>query len=114
MVNKITKRQCANCCKQYKWRCSNYRPYDTLFYHTCKVCTQTCSECGEEIGYCIDSQYITAKICDICGKEPCMSCGVTVFCHFCQMTCCVNCIDDEKKGVCEFMMEKKAFLDTKK
>ena len=110
----VSKRQCANCKTTYIWDENNHRQYDMLFHHTCKNCTQSCSYCRCEIGYCIESCFITAKECDICEKQPCLSCGITVFCEFCEVTCCMDCIEDEKEGVCDYIKEKKKFLDTKK
>ena len=99
-------RKCKNCDKSYEWEDGTYRPYDSLFEHTCPDCTQTCSLCGGENGYAKPTHLLTQNACSLCCKEPCMSCGLTIFCDECGLTCCEDCIDDGKCESCETVQVK--------
>lgn len=104
-------KKCANCEIKF-WQIKNVHvPFKELFHDTCIKCIQTCSVCGGEIGYVKDEHLLSHKACDTCSKEPCISCGVTIYCEVCGICCCEDCIENnENEMICAKMIEKKKKL----
>ena len=104
--NRKKYRFCDNCGVKFQWKNDIYRPYDSLYFNTCNDCYQTCSECGGEIGYVSNDKILSHLSCDLCSKEPCLTCGITIHCDKCDVTFCVDCISEEKIDVCDTMKKK--------
>ena len=88
----IEKKQCANCDCVFLQQKMHHVQYRDMFYDTCNCCVQTCSLCGDDVGYLRNENLISNKTCDLCGKEPCKSCGVTIYCDSCEYCCCEACM----------------------
>ena len=102
-----TKMNCDNCNRDiiytgYHLKCDRYK---ALFFTLCHKCTNTCSCCGQDIGFS-KSFGISNKQCDYCDKDSCRSCGVNIECRSCGMTVCEGCFDERHDDICISLKKK--------
>ena len=58
--------------------------------------------CGDDIAYVKDEKLLSSQSCDLCDKEPCKSCGVTLKCDICSVCLCEECIEEgESQDICK-------------
>ena len=79
--------------------------FSGLYYKTCSECIPTCHYCGQDSGYA-KNEYVSSMSCDVCDKDSCRSCGITVTCYGCGKTACETCIEEEsgREEVCKCMI----------
>ena len=93
--------KCCNCGVLYYQHSDVHKQYGLLFHSTCPSCIQTCSECGQEIGYAKETALVSYEACQICQKETCMNCGINVHCPMCDIVACENCVEDGNESICK-------------
>ncbi len=83
------------------------------FASTCLNCTNTCGQCGDDIGFA-KLNVISNEICSYCDHVCCKSCGINIECKKCGDVICSGCVD-EGKGCrnCKQIMEslRKQYID---
>ena len=90
-----------------------YTNSETAFASTCLNCTNTCGQCGQDIGFA-KLNVISNDICSHCDHVCCKSCGINIECNNCGEVICSGCIDKEKGcRNCKQIMEslRKQYID---
>ena len=85
----------------------NFYNSETAFASTCLKCTNTCWQCGGDIGFAKSTiGFISNEICFHCDHSCCKSCGINIECNKCGYVICSGCVDNGKGcGHCNQIMK---------
>ena len=76
-----------------------------LFYTVCNRCINTCSECGQDVGFSKSSR-VSEYECSFCAHQSCRSCSINLSCNECGIIACESCIEDCNSGGCIHLVVK--------
>ena len=76
-----------------------------LLYTVCHRCINTCSDCGQDVGFS-KSSIVSEYECSFCGHQSCRSCSINLSCSECGIISCESCIDGNNSGGCKHLVMK--------